>query len=200
MNLALQKHMNFKAAFFLTAILFSFTAQAEIVRFVDVSEKLYRGSQPDSEADYAKLKEKGIETIINLRWDKSVAKSKEAAEALGFKFYNVPIRGDARPTEEDIQKVFKEINSEPNGKVYVHCTYGKDRTGLVGALYRVNQQGWSVEDAKKEWIKLGFAHKVLHGLSSFFNDHAEGNSAKLSNSEHANSAKLICPRVFKAAL
>ncbi len=192
--------MNFKAAFLLTAILLSFTARAEIVRFVEVSDKLYRGSQPESEADYAELKEKGIETIINLRWDKSVAKSKETAVALGFKFYNVPIRGDARPTEEDIQKVFKEINSELNGKVYVHCTYGKDRTGLVGALYRVNQQGWSIEDAKKEWIKLGFAYKVLHGLSSFFDDHAEVNSEKLSNSEQLNSVKRVCPSVFKAAL
>ena len=170
-----------------------FESQAEIVRFLQVSDKFFRGSQPKTEEDYKLLKENKVDTIINLRWDKSVAKSKAQAEALGFKFINVPLRADKRPADQDIETVLAQINNEANGRVYLHCAHGKDRTGLIGALYRVGEQNWSAEEAKKEWIKMGFAHKILHDLRKFFSDYTES----LKRSEVGESFAPICSQVFK---
>ncbi len=170
-----------------------FESQADIVRFLQVSDKLFRGSQPKTEEDYKLLKENKVETIINLRWDKSVAKSKAQAEALGFRFINVPLRADTRPSDKDIENVLAQINKEANGRVYLHCAHGKDRTGLIGAIYRVSEQNWSVEEAKKEWIKMGFAHKILHDLRKYYTDYTEA----LSRGESIQSLAPVCSQVFK---
>jgi len=161
-----------KRNFLLLMMVFCFglSAQAEIVRFLKVSDTFYRGSQPTTSEDYEMLKKKGVKTIINLRWDESVAKSKTDARAKGFNFINVPLRGDEKPAQNDIEKILKELTLRSNEPVFLHCTHGKDRTGLIAALYRVNEQGWSVEKAYKEWVDMGFAHRALHGLRSFFKE------------------------------
>ncbi len=182
--------MKIKLLSSLVVVLSCFQSQAEIVRFLQVSDRLFRGSQPKTEEDYKLLKKNKVETIINLRWDKSVAESQAQAEALGFRFINVPLRADTRPADKDIEKILAQINKESNGRVYLHCAHGKDRTGLIGALYRVTEQNWSVEDAKAEWIKMGFAHKILHDLRKYFGDYTEA----LNRSE---SFAPVCAQVFK---
>ena len=39
--------------------------------------------------------------------------------------------------------------------IYVHCEHGKDRTGLVIALYRVRYDGWTPERAAAEMAAMG---------------------------------------------
>jgi tyrosine-protein phosphatase SIW14 len=39
--------------------------------------------------------------------------------------------------------------------VFVHCQAGKDRTGLVVAVYRILVDGWSVDDAISERKTFG---------------------------------------------
>jgi protein tyrosine/serine phosphatase len=40
--------------------------------------------------------------------------------------------------------------------IFVHCKKGLDRTGVVIALHRVFDQGWSPQDARAEMYALGF--------------------------------------------
>ncbi|MBO0722086.1 MAG: dual specificity protein phosphatase family protein, partial [Blastocatellia bacterium] len=37
-----------------------------------------------------------------------------------------------------------------NAPVFVHCRRGSDRTGVIIALYRIKQDGWTAEQAIKE--------------------------------------------------
>lgn len=46
---------------------------------------------------------------------------------------------------------------------FIHCEHGQDRTGLVVAVYRVQHDGWTKEQAEKEMLNHGF-HKSLGGL------------------------------------
>lgn len=46
--------------------------------------------------------------------------------------------------------------------IFIHCTHGQDRTGLVIAVYRLHE-GWPKSVAENEMLGYGF-HKSLRGL------------------------------------
>lgn len=58
--------------------------------------------------------------------------------------------------------------------VYIHCIYGRDRTGLAIALYRMKGDGWSKEKALKEAKSFQFGEGLstdqLNLFLSFFDD------------------------------
>jgi tyrosine-protein phosphatase SIW14 len=151
-------------AFFLGSL-----AQAEIQRFIELEEgKIYRGSQPTEDQDYRLLKSLGVKTIVNLRWDTSVEKSKEMAKKYGFKFINLPMKASEWPNNETVDTALKNIKSRAHQPVFLHCQHGKDRTGLIAALYRVETQKWEPNDARQEWIGMGFSVKWLRELDKYF--------------------------------
>ncbi len=57
----------------------------------------------------------------------------------------------------------------PADPIYVHCEHGKDRTGLVIALYRMRADGWSQEQAAAEMKEMG--HTGL--LDELFTGHMD---------------------------
>jgi protein-tyrosine phosphatase len=67
----------------------------------------------------------------------------------GMTYTNIPMGGLARPTVETIGTVLSIITNSP-GKVFVHCQYGKDRTGTIVACYRMAHDGWTSEAAQRE--------------------------------------------------
>lgn len=148
---------------------FSFQAHAQVPpQLMQIDQTVFRGVQPQTDADYAAIKATGINTILNLRWDKSVAQSKIDAESRGFKFLNVPINAVKGPTDAEIAQVWTILNDPSNGKILFHCTLGRDRTGLISALYRVKVQGWKPADAYKEWTGFGFSNSFLKALDGYF--------------------------------
>ncbi|MCA1590133.1 MAG: tyrosine-protein phosphatase [Acidobacteria bacterium] len=153
----------------LSVITFAFTATAQtspanfegikIVNFGQMDERFYRGAQPTAE-DYKALKELGISTVIDLRKDSEVY-SKSTVESLGMKYINIPMTGWSTK-DESVAEFLKQINDAANGKVYVHCAAGKHRTGLVGAIYRLENYGWDYDTAYKEMKNFGYFSGLFH--------------------------------------
>jgi tyrosine-protein phosphatase SIW14 len=155
----------------LLLILSTHFAHAEIQRLMELEAgAIYRGSQPQTTEDYQKLKSMGIKTIINLRWDASVTKSNQEASAHRFHFLNFPIKATDYPNNNQIQEIFEVLNDSRNHPIFIHCQFGKDRTGLVAALYRVLYQNWKPQQARNEWIQMGFAVRFLRNLDQYFSD------------------------------
>jgi protein tyrosine/serine phosphatase len=148
-------------------LLFALTANASIVRFAQVTPTLYRGGQPETEADYEMLKSMGIRTIINLRRDDTVPVEQAIAERLGFRFVNLPIRGYEYPSVDTVNAALALLDDPSAGPIFLHCKHGKDRTGLVYGLYRVHTQGWSKQQAFDEMLAFGFSPGLV-GLTAFF--------------------------------
>ena len=123
--------------------------------FARVNDRLYRGAQPTAEG-YRKLKEMGIKTVINFRVHHSY---KDEIEAAGMTSVEIPIRADILgsepPTEVQVKRFFDVVLDPALQPVYIHCLWGKDRTGTFSALYRMEMDGWTNEEAIEEMQAFG---------------------------------------------
>ena len=131
----------------------------KIENFGQMDERFFRGAQPTAE-DYKALKEFGISTVIDLRKD-SEDYSKSTVESLGMKYVHIPMTGWTTK-DESVAEFMKQINDPANGKVYVHCAAGKHRTGLVGAIYRLENYGWDYDTAYKEMKNYKYFSGLFH--------------------------------------
>lgn len=134
--------------------------------FAQVDEHVYRGGQP-SEAGVNSLAKLGIKAVIDLRGagDRATAEEKQV-EALGMKYYSVPLPGLSAPSNTEISTVLALIDDAQNWPVYVHCMRGKDRTGTVIACYRIRHDRWPNARAMKEAQEHGLS-RVERGMRSF---------------------------------
>jgi protein tyrosine phosphatase (PTP) superfamily phosphohydrolase (DUF442 family) len=139
-------------------------------KFHKVNAGLYRGAQPKSEG-LRRLAELGIKTVVDLRraGDRARAKEREA-HALGLRYYNVPLKWYGRPKDEQVKRVLEIINAPENQPVFVHCAHGVDRTGLIVAVYRIAQDGWTSAQAKREAKRFGM-HWWKFGLKNYIRDY-----------------------------
>ena len=130
-------------------------AETELPRFQRVSERLYRGAQPRA-GGLRRLRELGIDTIVNLRQTGDLTRAEEAeARELGLNYFNVPLPNWGRPQDDRVRRILLIIAAPQNGRVFVHCKDGVDRTGTIVALHRVAHEGWNRHDAVAEAEHLG---------------------------------------------
>jgi protein tyrosine phosphatase (PTP) superfamily phosphohydrolase (DUF442 family) len=129
---------------------------SRMANFHVVTPQLLRGSQP-SASDLVALKAAGIKTIIDLRNEEVIVKEEaQQAQALGLRFVSIPL-DVFNPPGEDAIKQFMAIVDRPSAQpVYVHCLHGQDRTGTMIAIYRIERQGWSADEAYREMLACGF--------------------------------------------
>jgi protein tyrosine/serine phosphatase len=162
----------------------SFTAEKIAVPGVlnagKVSEHLFRGAQPDL-ADLAELKKLGITTIVDLRAEFSGTREQERArvEALGMHFLSIPIGYFANPSSAQLAQFFSLLSQSPNEKVFVHCRYGRDRTGVFIAAYRIVFDHWTANQALAEMDAFGFSRSWHPGMLTFvrnFPDHLQNDT------------------------
>ena len=138
------------------------TARAAITidNFGEVSPTYFRGAQPESR-DYATLASFGIKTVIDLRKDFE-ADEERLVEAAGMKFVRIPMTTRVAPTAAQIDSFLKLVNDPANQPVFVHCVGGKHRTGVMTAVYRMVQDGWTSDQAFNEMKRYKFGMDFLH--------------------------------------
>jgi hypothetical protein len=124
-----------------------------IQRLRKITEGLYRGSAPDPQ-DVAQLKDSlGIRKIVSLD-QKSGEKIDRACRLLGIKHIKMYIE-----TKHDIAKVLHHNLKKlliDGGPTFIHCHHGKDRTGLLVALFKCKYMGEKPDKAIQEAKSLGF--------------------------------------------
>ncbi len=140
-----------------------------IPEFHEVTPDIFRGGRP-SFTDLKYLKSKGIKTIINIESDKyALAKEKDYAQKLGFKWISSPMSMDVIPKDTQLKFLQDLLQDESSFPIFIHCKHGQDRTGLIIGLYRVKVQDWSPASAYKEMLKNGF-HPEYKPLDKCFRD------------------------------
>jgi len=123
--------------------------------FARVNANLYRGAQPTDDG-FKQLKSMGVKTVIGLRSNHSTKKEVEAA---GLASVELPLRADIEcvvPTDAEIKKFFDVVLDPSRQPCYIHCAFGKDRTGTMAALYRMEIDGWTADEALQEMASFGY--------------------------------------------
>lgn len=135
--------------------------EVKIKNFGQMDERFYRGARPKKE-DYKALAALGIKTVIDLQEDPRDY-AKELVEGLGMRYVNIPMSDSRYPEEGQINEFMKLANDPETGKFFVHCAGGRHRTGVVGAVYRFNVDGWNYEQVYKEMKAYDFYTRWGHG-------------------------------------
>lgn len=116
-----------------------------------ISDNLYRSAQPTRQG-MKNLRLLGIKTVINLRpfyYDTDEIRGTELLnEELSVKPWHIE--------DEDVIRVLRIIRKKENGPFLIHCKYGADRTGVMSAMYRIVEQGWSQDEAIEEMVNGGY--------------------------------------------
>jgi tyrosine-protein phosphatase SIW14 len=122
-----------------------------------ISDSLYRGAQPNL-SHLSELKKLGITTIVDLRSESSRTREQEKiqAESLGLHFISIPLGGFDPPTSEQLAQFFLVLRQTPMQKIFVHCRFGEDRTGVFVAAYRIAFERWTSDQAITEMLYFGF--------------------------------------------
>ena len=134
-----------------------------------VSPLIFRGAQPAPEG-YAILKKMGIRTVLNLRTSGS---EKKQVEAAGMKSVEIPLKMVDDINRGKMDRIVAIMADPANQPVFVHCKFGKDRTGIVVAAYRMKVEGWPCALAESEMESFGF-NGVWINLRSFIRSYAVG--------------------------
>jgi len=126
--------------------------------FYKITDYLYRSEQPTEEG-MKNLKKMGIKTVINLRaFHSDLDKTKKAGllnEELRVKAWHIE--------DEDVIRVLRIIRKRENGPFLLHCWRGADRLGVICAMFRIVEQGWTKDEAIQEMVKGGYGFKAAWG-------------------------------------
>jgi len=143
-----------------------------IPNLAQVESGIWRSGQPTTVEQWRYLRSLGITRVVKLNFEHEG--SDDGAKSAGMKVLMVSIQpeGDldvwdnlagtfVQPSPLLLTAAVQAI--EQGGGVLVHCTRGRDRTGLVVGRYRVIHDHWSPSAAYSEMLRHHFT-PALHGL------------------------------------
>lgn len=140
----------------------------QALRTVKVDDRLIRGNAISTYWEIKKIKQAGVTQIIDLRNTSFICRpiEKLLCKIFGIKYINH--RFSHRATTIPNRDYFKKINQDiinNKGKTYIHCEYGKHRTGIVIAIYEKLHSKKSITEIIKEMINNGYDDIIKKGKS-----------------------------------
>jgi tyrosine-protein phosphatase SIW14 len=132
--------------------------------FGQVSPTLYRGGQPSPQG-LEGLAKMGVNIVVDVRLS-GRDKERKAVTSQGMQFVELPWHC-LFPKDDPFVRFLALLRDNPGKKVFVHCRYGDDRTGMMIAAYRMAVEGWTAEEARQEMEKFGFHRLVCPSLGPY---------------------------------
>ena len=118
--------------------------------------------------DMQGLRKLGVDIVVDFRDETAEIKfDKKMVESQGMKFVSVPWKGDSLPTHDELITFFKLLHDNPDKKIFIHCEYGKDRTGVMSAIYRIAVEHWSADQSIAEMREFHYNSARLPHLARY---------------------------------
>jgi protein tyrosine/serine phosphatase len=136
-----------------------------------INDRLYRGAQP-RDPGLLELKKLGITMIVNLRDEdpSKISWEENRAESLGIRFVHIAVNEWSPPTNEQVAQFLSIFRDNPQEKVFVHCHFGEDRTGVFIASYRMAFEKLPADQALKEMRYFGYNGLWHPSMTAFVRD------------------------------
>jgi protein tyrosine/serine phosphatase len=118
-----------------------------------ITPTLFRSEQPTA-LGFKNLEKLGIRTVINLR-----AFNSDDDEVRGTNLRTARVKIFTwNIDDEHVVEVMRMLKDPANGPFLIHCQHGADRTGLMSAMYRILEEGWTPEEALDELTAGGYGY------------------------------------------
>jgi L-ascorbate metabolism protein UlaG (beta-lactamase superfamily)/protein tyrosine phosphatase (PTP) superfamily phosphohydrolase (DUF442 family) len=143
---------------------------APLKNFLQIEPGLARGGRPSDEG-MRWLASQGYRTVVGFRKDADEAKK---LRELGIDYVELPIRADLvgskAPSDEEVERFLALVRDPARRPLYFHCRRGKDRTGAMAAIVRMELEGWPRDRAIAEMKAAGFSGRY-RSLARFVRDY-----------------------------
>jgi protein tyrosine phosphatase (PTP) superfamily phosphohydrolase (DUF442 family) len=129
-----------------------------------ISDNLYRCAQPATDEGFKSMEKLGIKTVLNLR---ATHDDKTLAGGTALRLERVEI-DTWNLSSDEVARALAILAKPENGPFLIHCQHGADRTGLICAMHRIVNQGWTKEKAIDELKNGGYGfHAVWKNIPKF---------------------------------
>ena len=151
-------------------------AGSTLKHFGSIDDGVYKGSRPKSDADYRFLQSLHIKYIVDLQAIPLLTRL-EQRKAKKYGITVIPGIMNASPfspSEKHIDRILTTLRDERHHPVYFHCKFGRDRTSIIAALYKMYFLGMSQEEAVQYLHDSGYAFKfgwLRSGLTRYLKNH-----------------------------
>ncbi len=134
-----------------------------IPNFARVTETLYRGALPDAEGYRTLSDTLGVRRVCSLI-ERERSEDMKHALANGIEEWkHIPLSDRAAPAPDKVRAWLDFIRTaKTNGAIFTHCRGGRHRTGMLCAVYRVTDNGWTKEQAANEMLRFGWYGAMGH--------------------------------------
>jgi hypothetical protein len=150
--------------------------------------KLTRSGLARNDNGWVWLRQQGVQSVVTFRTEDDID-----YDRFGFKkVMHIPLTGTLMPTEQQAISYLEFIQDPANQPVHIHCSAGKDRTGMMAALVRYSIDGWSMDSALAEARQYRDFNKDLSKtmtawLRNWSNSHSPGSFKRKSVAQAQNS-------------
>jgi tyrosine-protein phosphatase SIW14 len=151
---------------------------------VMVPGRVYRSGQMTAAGLADAVHRLRLQTIINVQddfpdpdldrsfWDSRTIKESELCQRLGVRFIQlapdlISRREVPQHRPATIDQFLDLMDDPSNYPVLIHCKAGLHRTGVLAAVYRMEYQGWSHEEAYRELRAHGFGEWVSSSANDY---------------------------------
>ncbi len=122
-----------------------------IANFDQVSDELYRGSQPTVEGREWLANQRGIRAFISLRDELTPPELRSWPH---IRYHHIPITDGGTGDFEAVETFIALVDQTENQPSFVHCMAGIGRTGIMAACWQISR-GVPTEDALDHSLRFG---------------------------------------------
>jgi hypothetical protein len=142
-----------------------------VKNFGGVVEGVYRGGTISNEEKMKFIKDMGISVAVNMQWP--IRDPQDLCDKYGIKciYSGVPIfpGADLFFGMKELKQGFKIVLEElkAGNKVYIHCTFGRERTGILAAALQIREKMCASDRQSDPDFKVGVMKEVEAEFSKF---------------------------------
>ena len=129
----------------------------------NVDGVVWRSAQP-KDAAWPLIARAGCRAILDLNSSGDAASQQlDLVHAAGMQYHSLDWSGVLPPCPAEVDVALAFLHELPS-PILVHCEHGSDRTGTLCAIWRMDHDGWTLEQALDE----AFTSLGLQGMHEFW--------------------------------